>query len=550
MSRSKHSFLAFDCGATSGRAVLGTFADGAFSMEEVYRFPNQVLEVGGRFYWNVWSIYEHFVTCLRQLGRAGMQVDSIGIDTWGVDFGCVASDGSLLGLPRAYRDPYTSGVPEQVFKTIPRSELYAATGIQIMDFNTVFQLYAQTTGGDSALAAAESILFMPDLLSYLLTGRRVCEYTDASTSGMMDQASRQFNKGLLAQLGIRTDVLLPIVQPGTVIGPLRASLASETGLGPVPVVAVAGHDTASAIAAVPAADERFAYMSSGKWSLMGIEVPGPVINEASAAANFTNEGGIDGTTRFLKNITGMWLLEQCRKSWAAAGREYTYAQLVEMARAEAAFPGRINPDDPRFANPADMPTEICAALVGGSAAPGFVPLAEKCSRSETRPRLRTDVSAHGADPITLSDDPLCHARPDRASETPGQAGGDVYSDAQIVSCIYHSLADRYREVLAMLQGFAPFPIERLHIIGGGSANDLLNQWTADAIGIPVVAGPTEATAIGNLMLQARTAGLVADRWQMRRLIADAFAVRTFTPTAGSVPQNGTPPSQKTQESII
>ncbi len=518
MSRSKHSFLAFDCGATSGRAVLGTFADGAFSMEEVYRFPNQVLEVGGRFYWNVWSIYEHFVTCLRQLGRAGVQLDSIGIDTWGVDFGCIASDGSLLGLPRAYRDPYTCGVPEQVFKTIPRSELYAATGIQIMDFNTVFQLYAQTTGGDSALAAAESILFMPDLLSYLLTGRRVCEYTDASTSGMMDQASRQFNEGLLAQLGIRTDVLLPIVQPGTVIGPLRASLASETGLGPVPVVAVAGHDTASAIAAVPAADERFGYLSSGTWSLMGIEVPAPVINEASAAANFTNEGGIDGTTRFLKNITGMWLLEQCRKSWAAAGREYTYAQLVEMAHAEAAFPGRINPDDPRFANPADMPTEICAALVGGSAAPGFVP--------------------------------LCHARLDRASETPGQAGGDVYSDAQIVSCIYHSLADRYREVLAMLQGFAPFPIERLHIIGGGSANDLLNQWTADAIGIPVVAGPTEATAIGNLMLQARTAGLVADRWQMRRLIADAFAVRTFTPTAGSVPQNGTPPSQKTQESII
>ena len=474
----KKQFLAFDCGATSGRAVLATFEDEAFSMEEVYRFPNQVLEVGGRYYWNVWSIYEHFVTCLKQLGRQGVRLDSIGIDTWGVDFGCVAPDGTLLGLPRAYRDPYTSGVPEKVYEKIPREELYAATGIQIMDFNTIFQLYAQTASGDAALGAAECILFMPDLLSFLLTGNRVCEYTDASTSGMMDQASRQFNIRLLRRLGIRHDMLLPIVQPGTQVGVLRPSLASETGLGPVPVIAVAGHDTASAIAAVPASDERFAYLSSGTWSLMGIEVPGPIINEASAAANFTNEGGIDGTTRFLKNITGMWLLEQCRKRWKADGKDYSYAQLVEMARAEVAFPGRIDPDDPRFANPSDMPAEIQASLR--------------------------------------------HGRPDRPS----------FTDAQLVSCIYHSLADRYKEVLALLQGFAPFPIERLHVIGGGSANELLNQWTADALGIPVVAGPTEATAIGNLMLQARTAGLVADRWQMRRLIAEAFAVRTFEPHCG------------------
>ena len=470
--RDKRTFLAFDCGATSGRALLGTFENGSFSLEEVYRFPNQPLEVGGRYYWNVWSIYAHLVTCLRQLGRAGIRIDSIGIDTWGVDFGCIGADGSLLGLPRAYRDPYTAGVPEQVFRIIPQKELYGATGIQILDFNTIFQLFAQTASGDSALAAAQCLLFMPDLLSYLLTGCRVCEYTAASTSGMMDQATRQFNAALLERLGIRTDVLLPIVQPGTPVGVLRPSLAEETGLGPVPVIAVAGHDTASAIAAVPAADEHFAYLSSGTWSLMGIEVPAPILNEASAAANFTNEGGIDGTTRFLKNITGLWLLEQCRKSWTAAGREYTYSQLVEMARSEAAFPGRINPDAPRFANPKDMVAEICAAL----------------------------------------------------RQMPYNAG-------QLVSCIYHSLADRYKEVLSLLQGFAPFPIEKLHIIGGGSANDLLNQWTAEALGIPVVAGPVEATAIGNLMLQARTAGLVADRWQMRRLIADAFPVKTFSPSS-------------------
>ena len=475
---SPHQFLAFDCGATSGRAVLATFKDGAFSMEEVYRFPNGIVELDGKYYWDIVAICEHFKKCLAELSARGVRPDSIGIDTWGVDFGFVADDGSLLGNPRAYRDPYTEGVPDKVFKTIPREELYAATGIQIMNFNSIFQLYAQTQEDFAPLRQAREILFVPDLLSYLLTGNKVCEYTIASTSGMMDQRSRQFDKGLLEKLGVRTDVLLPIVQPGVKIGEYDG----------IPVIAVAGHDTASAIAAVPASDEKFAYLSSGTWSLMGIEVPAPIINDASATANFTNEGGIEGTTRFLKNITGMWLLEQCRKVWKAEGRDYSYAQLVEMARSEAGFRGRINPDDPRFANPANMVEEIQASL---SAAPVSVSLAKKCSRSENRPRL--------------------------------------YSDAQIVSCIYHSLADRYKEVLDLLQGFAPFKIEKLHIIGGGSANDLLNQWTADAIGIPVVAGPTEATAIGNIMIQAKAAGLVADRWQMRRLIADAFAVKTFYP---------------------
>jgi len=470
------SFLAFDCGATSGRAILSTFRDGHFSMEEVYRFPNQVLPAGDKLYWNVFSIYEHFVQCLTQLGKKGIHIDSIGIDTWGVDFGYIAEDGSLLGLPRAYRDPYTRGIPEEVFRIVPREKLYAQTGIQTMDFNSIFQLYAQTKAGDSVLSAARCALFMPDLLSYLLTGNKVCEYTDASTSGMMDQRSRQFHKPLLEMLGIRTDILLPVVPSGTPVGTLRPSLASETGLGEVPVIAVAGHDTASAVAAVPAANERFAYLSSGTWSLMGIEVEEPIVNEESARLNFTNEGGIEGTTRFLKNITGMWLLEQCRKVWKAVGRDYTYAELVEMARREASFPGRIQPDDPRFASPENMVEEIVSAL-------SYVP------KSNSGP-----------------------------------------SDAQIVSCIYHSLAERYKEVLDMLRGLAPFPIEKLHIIGGGSANELLNQWTADAVGIPVVAGPTEATAIGNIMMQARQAGLVKDRWEMRRLIADAFAVKTYFPT--------------------
>ena len=481
-------FLAFDCGATSGRAVLATFSDGAFTMKEVYRFPSGIIELNGKYYWDILAIYDHFRKCLAQLGREGVRIDSIGIDTWGVDFGFVADDGSLVGNPRAYRDPYTDGIPEEVFKTVSRKDLYAATGIQILNFNSIFQLYAQTKEGFAPLRVADKVLFIPDLLAYMLTGNKVCEYTIASTSGMMDQTSRQFNLGLLEKLGVRTDVLLPITQPGTVIGTLRKEIAEACGVPEVPVVAVAGHDTASAIAAVPAADAKFAYLSSGTWSLMGIETPAPIINEASTRLNFTNEGGIDGTTRFLKNITGMWLLEQCRKVWAAEGRTYSYAELEAMARSEAGFTGRINPDDPRFAAPANMVEEIKAAVkISPRASLGRN---DKSERSESR-----DLT-----------------------------------DAQIVSCIYHSLADRYKEVVDMLQGFAPFPIEKLHVIGGGSANDTMSQWTADALGIPVVAGPMEATAIGNVMIQARAAGLVKDRWEMRKMIADAFAVKTFYPT--------------------
>ena len=468
-----HRFLAFDCGATSGRAILASFEGNSFEVEEIYRFPNVISESGGRYYWDIQSIYDHFVTCLTEIGSKGIRPDSIAIDTWGVDFGFIGPDGSVLGNPRSYRDPYTKGIPEEVFRIVPRDMIYASTGIQIMDFNSVFQLYAQKKEGCKELQEASGLLFMPDLLSYMLTGKAVCEYTDASTSGMMDQNSRQFDKALLEKLGIRTDILLPIVPPGTRIGVLRPSLASSTGLGEVPVIAVAGHDTASAIAAVPATDERFAYLSSGTWSLMGIEVPKPIINEESSRLNFTNEGGIEGTTRFLKNITGMWLLEQCRKIWKQEGKDYRYAEIVEMAESASSFKGRIDPDDQRFANPSDMVCEIKSNLAS--------------------------------------------------------AGFEDASDAEIASCIFHSLSDRYKEVLKMLEGFSPFPIERLHIIGGGSANKLLNQWTADAARIPVIAGPSEATAIGNIMMQAKAASLVKDRWEMRRMIASSFEVKTYMP---------------------
>ena len=469
-----YRFLAFDCGATTGRAILGTFKDGGFTMEEVYRFPNQILEIGGKYYWNVYSIYEHFLKCLTELGKRHIPLDSIGIDTWGVDFGCIGHDGTLLGLPRAYRDPYTEGIPEKFFQKVPREKLYALTGIQIMNFNSIFQMFAQAEEGSVAYRHAKRILFMPDLLSYLLTRGKVCEYTIASTSGLMNPKTQQFEPSLMDAVGLTEDQIPDWVQPGEVVGKLRFSIAKETGLGEVPVVAVAGHDTASAIVAVPAANEHFAYLSSGTWSLMGIEVPEPIINEQSARLNFTNEGGIEGTTRFLKNITGMWLVEQCRKKWSTQGKDYSYAEMTAMAQSAKEYRGCINPDDPRFANPADMEAEIKNALADkGYAAPA--------------------------------------------------------NDAELLSCIYHSLAERYKEVLDMLQEVAPFKIEKLHVIGGGSANDLLNQWTADAIGIPVVAGPTEATAIGNLMVQAKAAGLVSDRWVMRRMVREAFPVVEFLP---------------------
>jgi rhamnulokinase len=468
------NFLAFDLGATSGRAILGTVENGKLSSEEVYRFPNAVKEDGGKYFWDIYSLFDHFKAALKKVAGMGVKIASIGIDTWGVDFGCVGPDGTILGLPRAYRDPYTDGIPEEVFKIIPKAELYKVTGTQIMNFNTIFQIYAQHKDPESPIHNAAEILFMPDLLAYMLTGERVCEYTDASTSGIIDPRTRDFDRTLLERLGINPKILRPIVQPGTKVGILKQEICNETGMDAVPVIAVAGHDTASAIAAVPAADEHFAYLSSGTWSLMGIESPVPIIDDKSYEYNVTNEGGIEGTTRFLKNITGMWLLEQSRKTWAAEGREYNYAQIEAMGREAIDFPSVIDPDDPRFAAPKDMDAEIKAALA--------------------------------------------------------ESGQQVpVNDAQMISCIYHSLTKKYKDVIAMLQSFASFTIDKLHVIGGGSANKLVSQLTADTLGIPVIAGPVEGTAIGNIMMQAKVAGLVKDRWEMRRIIGNSIETKTYIP---------------------
>jgi len=469
-----HHFLAFDLGATSGRAILGTFDGNNFEMKELTRFPNAMLELHGKYYWNVFGLYESLKEGLKVCARQGITLTSIGIDTWGVDFGYVGKDGTVLGLPRAYRDPYTNGTPENFFKLIPREEVYRLTGIQVMNFNSLYQLYRAKETGFAPLETADKILFMPDLLSYLLTGKQVCEYTDASTSQMLNPVTRQFEPSLLEAAGVSTSLLHPLVDPGTMIGTLTDALAEETGVGKVPVVAVAGHDTASAVLVVPAENPNFAYLSSGTWSLMGVETETPILTRESFENNFTNEGGVEGTTRFLKNITGMWLLECCREEWAKEGRNYTYAEMIGLAEQEGKSRSLVNPDDPRLANPTRM-TETVIAI---------------CRETDQ--------------PVPVS-------------------------DAAFIRCIFDSLAYRYKEVLETLSGMISFPIEKLHVIGGGSQNALLNQLTAEAIQKPVLAGPSEATAIGNCMMQAKAAGLVADRWAIRRIVAKSFPVKEYQP---------------------
>ncbi|MDD4820541.1 MAG: rhamnulokinase [Flavobacteriales bacterium] len=469
----EHNFLAFDIGATSGRAVVGTLKGSSLNITEIHRYENPILHLHGRLYWDIYHLYSQLLESMRICVRKGIKIDSIGIDTWGVDFGCLGSDGTILSLPRTYRDPHTCGAAEEFFSIIPREKVYDLTGIQVMDFNSLYQLFREAKDDFSPLKNASEILFMPDLLSYMLTGERVCEYTDASTSQILNPRTKEFEKKLLTAAGVPSSILRHVVMPGSMVGVLTDEVDQSTGIGKIPVIAVAGHDTASAVAAVPAQDKNFAYLSSGTWSLMGIETETPIITKDSFRHNFTNEGGIDGTTRFLKNITGMWILEECRRVWAKDNLVYTYPQIVEMAQSTG-FSTIINPDDSRFTCPENMPKAISDYCIeNGLTAPS--------------------------------------------------------SHSEYVRCIFMSLASRYKEVLDILKSMSEHPITRLHVIGGGCKNALLNQMTADAIGIPVIAGPSEATAIGNCMMQARWAGAVHDRWDMRRVIASAIDTVTFLP---------------------
>lgn len=482
MQDSKH-FLAVDLGATSGRTILGTVTNGKIETEELTRFANTLIETGHHLYWDIFALYQEIIKALKAVSRRRIVIESIGIDTWGVDFVCFGEDGEPLRNPIAYRDPYTTGMADRYFQEVmDRETVYQKTGTQIMDINSLYQLYAQRQEHNTALAAAWKILFTPDALAFMLTGKAVCEQTIASSSQMLNPATGDLDDALLASVGLRREQFGSPVTPGTVIGTLTEKLQRLTGLGPVPVVAVAGHDTASAIAAIPAKDERFAYLSSGTWSLMGIETPAPIINEESYRGAFTNEAGIDGTTTFLKNMCGMWIYERCRKEWQEeleatgepAGDLLSHRRLLQEAKAAEPFRSLIDTDDASFQNPGSMLQAIN--------------------------RYCRDKGV----PVPESRGAYCR-------------------------CIFDSLAVRYRQVLATLRSFAPFDIDVLHVIGGGSQNDLLNQTTADCCGITVLAGPSECTAYGNILLQARACGLVKDRWEMRRIIAASVSLQRYEP---------------------
>jgi rhamnulokinase len=481
MRTGTYHFLAFDLGATSGRSMLGTLQDGRLSLKELTRFPNHITRIGSRYHWNIFALYEELKaglrTALSALSALGenVSISAIGIDTWGVDFAYIAADGTIAGLPRAYRDPYTDGAPDKFFRLISKDKVYETTGIQTMSINSLFQLYAAGMEGSAALAAARKILFMPDALAYLFTGKMVCEYTIASTSQLLNARTRKFDASLLDAAGVAPQLFPSVIMPSTIIGALSVDVQQECGASAIPVVAVGGHDTASAIAAVPAQNERFAYLSSGTWSLMGIEVREPIINSRSFEMNFTNEGGVDGRICFLKNITGMWLLEECRREWERSGVRYTYDDIAAMAQSVAQNRFVIDPDAAVFAHPASMSAAIAC---------------------------------------------YCAER--------GQ--GSPQNHAEYVRCIFDSLAIKYRDTLMDLQDAAPFGIERLHIIGGGSQNGLLNQMTADAIRLPVYAGPAEATAIGNILTQAKGLGVVDSLDEMRTIVERSFVPQVFYPS--------------------
>ena len=467
-------FFAVDLGATSGRTILGTLSEGSLTLRELTRFANHIIYTGGHAYWDIFALFHEIVEGLRVVAREKIGIQSIGIDTWGVDFVFVGADGGLMRNPCSYRDPHTEGAMDAYFKEIPRERVYELTGIQFMNFNSLFQLFTLDRAGNSALRAADKILFMPDALSYMLTGKMVTEYTIASTSQILNPRTKEFEQELLDVCHVRKEQFAPFVLPGTVIGTLSPELQKQTGLGAIPVVAVAGHDTASAVAAVPARDEHFAYLSSGTWSLMGIETKDAIINQQSYERNFTNEGGVEGTTRFLKNICGMWLLERSRAEWKAKGEPFSYDFIYANTPDVKPFRSFINPDAPCFANPPCMVEAIqnyCRTT--GQTVPETVP--------------------------------------------------------EICRCIFESLAMRYKQVFAYLKEMAPFDIHTLHIIGGGTQNVMLNQLTADATGVPVVTGPIECTTIGNVMLQAKAAGIVGDIQEMRRLIAESVSTDSYLP---------------------
>jgi len=471
----KMNFLGFDFGASSGRAMLGVFDGERIEISEIHRFPNDPVMLCGRFVWDLPRLVFEMKQALNKVSRMGVKVDAIGIDTWGVDFGLLDKNGNLLGLPVHYRDARTENVQPEVFKVIPKEELFELTGTAFNTFNTVFQLYAMKLQGDPALEMAESMLLMPDLLAYFLTGKKGVEYTMASTCQLLDPRTRDWSVEVFERLGLPKKLMAPIERPGTLRGTLLPDIARECGVDEIPVYAVGGHDTASAVAAVPAQGSDFAYLSSGTWSLLGVEVPEPLTDAGVLNAGYTNEGAVDGSIRLLKNIMGLWIIQECKREWDRRSDAVDFAGLVEMAKKAPAFKAVIDVDDPCFLAPGDMPARVQAY----------------CEKTgQPVPQGRGEISR----------------------------------------VVYEGLALKYRWAIERLeQDIIHKPIPVLHIVGGGSKNALLNQFTADALGRNVVAGPGEGTVIGNLLMQAKAVGAIEDMQQLRAVVEKSFPTETFVP---------------------
>lgn len=469
-------FLAIDLGAESGRAILGSLDRGRLELEELHRFLNEPVRLPDGLYWDTFRLFHNICEGLRVAGRERrLKLDGIGVDTWGVDYGLIDAQGELVVNPRHYRDPRNSGMMERTFETVSRETIFEHTGLQFMNLNSLFQLHAVKLAGSPGLGIAARLLFMPDLLSFWLSGVQRNELTIASTSQFYNPAKKRWATELFDLLGIPTRLLGEIVEPGAMLGTLLEPLRDASGLNGVPIYATAAHDTAAAVAAVPATGERpWCYISSGTWSLMGLELDAPVINSRVLDLNFTNEVGVAGKIRFLKNIAGLWIVQECRRAWALEGNQYDYAQLAQLAAQAEPLQAVINPDE--FLDPGHMPERIVA---------------------------------------------YCQRTGQKAPEAPGQ----------FIRIVLESLALRYRQVLESLESVAGHRIEVIHIVGGGSKNTLLNRFVAEATGRTVVAGPSEATAAGNVLVQAMGAGELSGLAQLRAVIRDSFELQT-TPGAG------------------
>lgn len=469
------TMAAADLGAQSGRVALGHFDGERLSVVEVHRFPNVPVRVHGTLHWDVLRLYDGVLEGLRAAAHeTSGQVDSVGIDTWGVDFALLDRAGRLVQNPVHHRDLRSDRGMELVLGRVPARVLYERTGIQLMPINTVFQLAAMVAADDPALETAETLLLVPDLLHYWLSGTVGCELTNATTTACFDPRAGAWAADLLARLGIPVRLFPEVVPPGTLLGPLRDDVAEETRLRGTTVIAPTTHDTASAVASVPFRRPGAAYISAGTWSLVGLEIGEPLIDDRTFAANLTNEGGVAGTFRLLRNVTGLWLLHECRRAWAIDGSDWSFDELVAMAEEAAPLRSLIDPNDPSFAAPGDMPRRIRAF----------------CARTGQQP-----------------------------PHTPGE----------VVRCALESIALRHRHAIATLREAVGAEPPEVHVVGGGARNRLLCQWTADATGLPVLAGPEEATQIGNLVVQALALGELASLEEAREVVRASFAPALYEP---------------------